>query len=56
MSSFCLFTKNTNIEEAEDVEVTQEVSGEVKKKKKKSGYGHGDAGRCMKSAAKKTYG
>ena len=40
-----------NIEEAE---VTQEVSGEVKKKK--SSYGHGDAGRCMKSAAKKTYG
>ena len=54
MSSFCLFTKNMNIEEAEDVEVTQEVSGEVKKKK--SSYGHGDAGRCMKSAAKKTYG
>ena len=26
------------------------------KKKKKSSYGHGDAGRCMKSAAKKTYG
>ena len=55
MSSFCLFTKNMNIEEAEDVEVTHEVSGEVKKKKKSS-YGHGDAGRCMKSAAKKTYG
>ena len=53
MSSFCLFTKNMNIEEAEDVEVTQEVSVEVKKK---SSYGHGDAGRCMKSAAKKTYG
>ena len=43
-----------NIEEAQDVEVTQEVSGEVKKKK--SSYGHGDAGRCMKSAAKKPYG
>ena len=55
MSSFCLFTKNMNVEEAEDVEVTQEVSGEVKKKKKSS-YGHGDAGRCMKSAAKNTYG
>ena len=56
MSSFCLFTKNMNIEEAEeDVEVTHEVSGEVEKKKKSS-YGHGDAGRCMKSAAKKTYG
>ena len=55
MSSFCLFTKNMNIIEAEeDVEVTQEVSGEVKKKK--SSYGYGDAGRCMKSAAKKTYG